>query len=175
MDAVVSRCRHDAALAVCGGVRVRSWKDLRDWHRLALIALTLAGVLVGVRVFRPILPPVPLRLTRLRFSGTLAPHTLATSADFEKEIPAKELRRGRIYAVATIFSPERIPAQMQMRFLQHGKVLRASRTLDLTTRPGGFRIWDSVRVPQNGSANSVRVEVWTGGQLLGKRDVRVVR
>ncbi len=158
-----------AALALA-----RHWGDLRDWRRLAAIALALAAVLIGVRLFRPLLPPVPLRLTRLRFSGAIDPRTLATSTDFEKEIPASELRRGRIYAVATVFSPERIPAQMQMRFVQHGKVLRASRTLDLTARPGGFRIWDSLRLPPSGSSDPYRVEVWTGGQLLGKRDVRVV-
>ena len=57
-----------------------------------------------------------------------------------------------------------------MRFIQNGKVLRQSRTLDLTARPGGFRIWDSVKTTE-----SVRVEVWTAGQLLGKQTVKVVR
>jgi hypothetical protein len=163
-----------AAISFVAALALARLDDLRNWRRLVAIGLAFALVLIGVRLFRPLLPPVPLRLTRLRFSGTLDPRTLAAPVDFEKEIPAAELRRGRIYAVATLFSPERIPAQMQMRFIQHDKVLRASRTLDLTARPGGFRLWDSVRLPPNGASDTVRVEVWTGGQLLGKRDVRVV-
>jgi hypothetical protein len=159
-----------AALALA-----RRWNDLRDRRRLAVIAIAFAGVMIGVRVFRPLLPPVPLRLTRLRFSGALNPRTLNARVDFEKEIPASELRRGRIYAVATVFSPERIPARIQMRFVQKGKVLRSSRALDLTARPGGFRIWDSVKLPQPPASDAYRVEVWTGGQLLGQKTVTVKR
>jgi hypothetical protein len=159
-----------AALALAG-----RWNDLRERRRLVVIAIAFAGVLIGVRVFRPLLPPVPLRLTRLRFSGVLNPRTLAAPVDYESAIPAAELRRGRIYAVATVFSPERIPARIQMRFLQSGKVLRYSRTLDLTARPGGFRIWDSVRLPQPAKSDTYRVEVWSAGQLLGKRNVNVIR
>jgi hypothetical protein len=159
-----------AALALAG-----RWNDLRERRRLVVIAIAFAGVLIGVRVFRPLLPPVPLRLTRLRFSGVLNPHTLSAPVDYESAIPAAELRRGRIYAVATVFSPERIPARIQMRFIQSGKVLRSSRTLDLTARPGGFRIWDSVRLPQHPTSDTYRVEVWSAGQLLGKRNVNVIR
>jgi hypothetical protein len=159
-----------AALALAG-----RWNDLRERRRLVVIAIAFAGVLIGVRVFRPFLPPVPLRLTRLRFSGVLSPRTLSAPVDYESEIPAAELRRGRIYAVATVFSPERIPARIQMRFIQSGKVLRSSRTLDLTARPGGFRIWDSVRLPQPATSDTYRVEVWSAGQLLGKRNVKVIR
>jgi hypothetical protein len=159
-----------AALALA-----QRWNDLRERRRLVVIALAFVGVLAGVRLFSRLIPPVPLRLTRLRFSGTLNPRTLAAPTDFEKEIPATELRRGRIYAVATIFSPERIPAGVQMRFVQGGKVLRSSRALELTARPGGFRIWDSVLLPRPATSDNYRVEVWTSGQLLGQRDVRVVK
>lgn len=159
-----------AALALAGRLA-----DLHEPRRLAVIALTFAAVLLGIRLFRPLLPPVPLRLTRLRVSGTLNPRTLNAPVDFEDAIPSAELRRGRIYAVATVFSPQRIPAQLQMRFLQNGKVLRSSRTLDLTARPGGFRIWDSVKLPPAPASDTYRIEVWTAGQLLGKRDVKVIR
>lgn len=151
-----------AAVALVG-----RWKDVR-------VAIIFAAVLVAVQIFRPLLPPVPLRMTSLRFAGALERSTLRTSPQFDKEIPSSELRRGRIYAVATVFSPERVPAQMQMRFLQHGKVLRASRLLELTAQPGGFRIWDSIRVSPD-ERDPIRVELWTGRQLLGKRDIRVTR
>lgn len=159
-----------AALALA-----RRMDDLRDRRRLAVIAIAFAGVLLGIRVFRPLLPPVPLRLTRVRVSGSLNFRTLNAAKDFDKEIPAAELRRGRIYAVATVFSPERIPARIQMRFVQKGKVLRASRALDLTARPGGFRIWDSLKLPEKPVSDTYRIEVWTGGQLLGKQTVKIAR
>ena len=158
-----------AALALAGRM-----DDLRNKRRLIVIVVAFAAVVFGIPLFRPLLPPVPLRLTRLRFSGSLNPRTLNAPVDFDKEIPAAQLRRGRIYAVATVFSPQRIPATIQMRFLQNGKVLRASRTLDLTARPGGFRIWDSVKLPEPPKSDTYRIEVWAAGQLLGKRDVKVV-
>jgi hypothetical protein len=146
---------------------------MRDARRLLIVALVFAAVVLGVRLFRPLLPPVPLRLTRLRFAGAIDHRTLALANSFDREIPSSELRRGRIYAVATIFSPERIPAEAQLRFLRDGQLLRASRTAEVTALPGGFRVWDSVRVPPNEPA-TYRVEVWTAGQLLGRRDVQVV-
>src|SRR4051794_6729942 len=159
-----------AALALAGRM-----DDLREKRRLVVIVIAFAAVLLGIRLFRPLLPPVPLRLTRLRFSGTLNPRTLNAPVDFDKEIPAAQLRRGRIYAVATVFSPQRIPARLQMRFIQDGQVLRSSRTLDLTARPGGFRIWDSVKLPEPSTSDTYRIEVWSSGQLLGKRTVKVKR
>ena len=150
------------------------WRDLADGRRLAAAAVVFAIVLAGVYVLRPLLPPVPLRMTALRFSGELDHRTLNAPATFTNEIPRSALRRGRIYAVATVFSPERIPARVQMSFVQNGKVLRVSRTVDLTTRPEGFRVWDSVRLPPNVSADAIRVELSTAGQLIGKRTIRIV-
>jgi len=128
-------------------------------------------VLAGVWLIRPLLPPVPLRMTSLRFSGELDRRTLSAPATFTNEIPRAALRRGRVYAVAAVFSPERVPARVQMSFTQDGKVLRVSRMVELTIRPEGFRVWDAVHTPS--SPEPIRVELWTAGQLLGKRYVRV--
>ena len=147
------------------------WRDLRELRRLAAAALVFVAVMIGVRVLRPLLPPVPLRMTALRFSGELDHRTLSAPATFTNEIPQSALRRGRIYAVASVFSPERVPARVQMSFTQGGKVLRISRTVELTIRPEGFRVWDSVRPPQSGEP--IHVELWTAGQLIGKRTIRV--
>ena len=165
-----------AAISFAGAVALAPRRDyFHDHRRLAIVLLAFVAVLLGILVLRPLLPPVPLRMTRLRVSGVLNPRTLDAPADFEKEIPASELTRGRIYAVATVFSPERMPAQMQMRFLHDGNVIRASRIVELTARPGGFRIWDSVRVPAGATSGTYRIEVWTGGQMLGKRDIVIMR
>jgi len=154
-----------AALALSGGGMAAAL------HKALLLFVV---VIAGVWLIRPLLPPVPLRMTALRFSGELDHRTLNAAETFTSEIPRSALRRGRIYAVATVFSPERIPARVQMSFVQNGKVLRVSRIVDVTTRPEGFRVWDSVRLPPNLSADPIRVELSTAGQLLGKRTIRVV-
>ncbi len=158
-----------AALALA-----RRVDELRDRRQLAAIGIAFAVTLLALFLFRPLLPPVPLRMTSLRVSGTLNLRTLKTPHDFDKEIPAAELKNGRLYVVATIFSPEKIPARIQVRFLQKGKVLRASRISALTAHSGGFRIWDSLRLPANPVSDLYRIEVWSSGQLLGKRDVRII-
>lgn len=163
-----------AAISYVAAVLLALPESLRAPRRAAVAVLALFGVLALVRVAHPLLPPVPLRLTSLRFSGTLDPRTLTAPVGFERTVPISALSRGRLYAVATVFSPERIPARVQMRFIQDGKVLRVSRLLDLTARPGGFRMWDSLRQVPRFHPGTVRVEVWTGeGQLLGLRRVQI--
>jgi hypothetical protein len=153
----------------------RRWQDLREPRRLANAIAIFAATLLAVELFRPALPPVPLRLTRLRLAGAIDRRTLSTSASIDREVQASQLPRGRIYAVATVFAPGPLPAQMQMRFLEGGKALRTSRLVELTAQRDGFRIWDSLRVPEGTRPQTFRVEVWTGRQLLGKRTVRVIR
>ena len=134
----------------------------------ARVITAFAMFLICVVVFRPLLPPVPLRLTRVAFTGALNSRTLNTSKQFDREIPVAELRRGRVYAIATVFSPERVPAHMQIQFVRDGEVVRSSRDVDVTAQPGGFRVWDSVRAD---APATIHVKIWTGRQLLGKREI----
>ncbi|HSP35543.1 MAG TPA: DUF5924 family protein [Thermoanaerobaculia bacterium] len=164
-----------AAISFIGAIVLAGrWRDFRNARRLAAAAVAFAATLAVV-AFGALLPPVPLRLTRLAFAGALNPRTLNTSTQFQGEIPRSELRRGRVYAIATVFSPERIPAQMQIRFISGGNVVRESRLVDLTARPDGFRVWDSVHAGDTDAPQTFRVEVWTGRQLLGRRSIRVTR
>jgi hypothetical protein len=158
---------------IAAAALAHSWVELRQRWRLVLLALGLVAVLGVVKLLLPLLPPVPLRLTRLTFSGAVDRQTLRTPADFTGTIPIEQLRNGRLYAVATIFSPERIPARIQIRFLDRdGKLLRASRTPNLMATPRGFRVWDSP--PKGLAPGTYRVEVWTGeGQLLGRTNIRI--
>lgn len=163
-----------AALSFLAAVALaQRWSELRDPKRLAIVIAALACVLLGVRLFRALLPPVPLRVMRVRVGGTIDRRTLSTGRDFAREVPLDALPRRRVYAVATLFAPERIPAHIRMRFVHRGKVLRTSRNLDLTAQPDGFRVWDSVRLPDDDATGRYRVEVWSAGQLLGARDVIV--
>ncbi len=149
----------------------------QEWlrpRRVLAVVLTLVAILGALQFLKALVPPVPLRVTNLRVAGTLDPRTLVTGPAFDAEVPLDALPRRRLYAVATVFAPRRIPAHVQMRFLLRGKVLRMSRNLDLTAKPNGFRMWDSVRLPQQHAEGRYRIEVWSAGQLLGARDVLVV-
>src|SRR5205085_6582361 len=132
------------------------------------------AILGALQVLKALVPPVPLRVTQFRVAGTLDPRTLATGPAFDADVALDALPRRRLYAVATVFAPRRIPAHVQMRFLLRGKVLRTSRNLDLTAKPNGFRMWDSVRLPARNAEGRYRIEVWSAGQLLGARDVQVI-
>lgn len=154
---------------------VQPWQEWLRPRRLLAIALTLAAILGALQFLKALVPPVPLRVTHLRVSATLDPRTLSTGPAFDADIPLDALTRHRLYAVATVFAPRRLPAHVQMRFLLRGKVLRTSRNLDLTAKPDGFRMWDSVHLPAQHAEGRYRIEVWSAGQLLGARDVMVVR
>jgi Family of unknown function (DUF5924) len=154
---------------------VLRWDGLRQPRRLAFLVVGTVAALIAVRLMRPLLPPVPLRLTAVRFSAALDPRTLLAPLQYRDEIPIRTLRNGRLYAVATVFSPSRVPVRIQMRFLHDGKLLRSSRTAQLTANANGFRVWDSLRAPPAGfERGTYRVEVWTGaGQLVGRKAVRL--
>lgn len=160
-----------AALGLSGVRRPGRRSDGGGMAAVLQIVGIFAAVLIGVRVLRPLLPPVPLRMTALRFSGVLDHRTLSAPATYTSTIPRSALTRGRIYAVASVFSPERVPARVQISFVQNGKVVRLSREVELTIRPEGFRVWDSVKPAS--TAEPIRVELWTAGQLLGKRTITI--
>lgn len=159
-----------AALALAFRLR-----ELRAPRRLAAAALGLLVVLVGVRVLRPLVPPVPLRLTKLKVAERLDPKTLQTSDDLGDRVAARELGR-TLYVVATIFAPTKLPTTLALRTVVDGREIRASRTVELEAHPRGFRVWDRLHAPAGGfPPGRYRVEVWTGeGQLVGRRTFTVV-
>ncbi len=153
-----------------------SWAELRKPARLCQVAAALVLSLAAIRGLRGAIPPVPLRLTKVIFATTLDRRTLATPREWENEIPIEELRNGRLYVVATVFSPTRLPATLRIRFRLEGKTLRWSKDVTLVAHPKGFRIWDVLRASGGGvKAGLYEVEVWTDErQLVGRRTVRVL-
>jgi hypothetical protein len=149
-------------------------RELREPKKAAALAVALVLLLGVVKISRPLVPPAPLRLTKVQLSSRVDRRTLRATRDFGDEIRLRALGRDRLYATATVFSPSRLPATVTMRFLKDGKVLRTSRTVEVNVHAGGFRVWDSVRVGSS-RGGKYRVEVWTAdGQLVGRRSVRLV-
>ncbi len=147
-----------------------SWSDLKQPRVLVRLALALLLTLGGARALRFAIPPVPLRLTRVRFSAQVDPRTLRIPAELEAKTPLGTLTNGKLYATATVFAPSRLPAALQFRFLKDGGTVRWSRTVRLVAHDKGFRIWD-VYKPANGPLQPGRyeVEIWTeDGQLVGR-------
>jgi hypothetical protein len=159
-----------AALPLAGSRQPREGRKL-------LAALVILAILLGlVRLARPLIPPVPLRLAKLRFTTQLDPRTLRTGQEFAREIPAQALNAPNLYAVATVFSPVPLPTSLVLRWRQGGRILRTTRALEVMAHARGFRLWDALNVRRTPlSPGAYDLEIWTAeGQLLARVGFRVV-
>ncbi|MFZ5785324.1 MAG: DUF5924 family protein, partial [Acidobacteriota bacterium] len=146
-------------------------RDLRRPMRVVRLLLALALVVAIVRLARPAVPPVPLRLAKIRLSADLDPRTLQTSAELPSTVDVGQLTSGRLYAVATIHAPTTLPTSITLRFRCPGAANQSSRSLDVVAHERGFRVWNSLKVgPAGLSPGQCVVEVTTTeGQLVGRR------
>jgi len=152
-----------------------TWSQLKRPRVLARLGLAVVLLLAGVKALRFAIPPVPLRLTRVRFSAQIDPKTLRIPAEIEKTVAASQLAGGRLYATATIFAPSRLPVALKFRFLHDDKTVRWSRTVSLVAHDKGFRVWDVYR-NRRGIIEPGRyvVEIWTDdSQLVGRSSIVV--
>jgi hypothetical protein len=151
------------------------WRELRQPGTLARAALAVVVGLVIVRLILPAIPPVPLRLSKVRFAAALDPRTIEAPFEYTTTIPRSVLAGGRLYAIVSVFAPSRVPATITLRFLRHGRVLRTSRTVNLVAHSRGFRVWDTMRPGSEGFVpGPYTLEVWTGeGQLVGRATIEV--
>lgn len=175
------RITHGALIAAAASLLAAvplafTWSQLRRPKLLLRLALAVVLVLAAVKALRFAIPPVPLRLTKVRFSATLDPTTLRIPAEIERAVAASRLADGRLYATATIFAPSRLPAALKLRFLRDGETVRWSRTVSLVAHDKGFRIWDVYRGRQGTiEPGRYEVEVWTDDrQLVGRSSVVTV-
>lgn len=152
------------------------FSELAEPRKLGAVVLVLLLMLGLVRLARPLIPPVPLRLAKLRFTTQLDPRTLRAGAEFEREIPIAELQAGRLYAMATIFSPVPLPTSLVIRWQDGGRTVRSSRAVEVMAHARGFRVWDGLNLQRlKLGPGRYRVELWTAeGQLVGKVSFRVV-
>ncbi len=113
---------------------------------------------------------------KLRFAPLIDTTTLRLAKELPARISTAELGAGRLYAVATIFSPTQLPASVSIRFVHDGKASRPNRTVDLVAHPRGFRVWSVMRSGPRGFTPGIyRAEVWTGeGQLIGRESIELV-
>jgi hypothetical protein len=153
-----------------------SWEDLKQRGRQIRVVIALVLVVFALKLFRVLVPPVPLRLTVMRLSDRIDPKTLAVGNELSGTITTGQLANGRLVARATVFAPSRLPTKIEFRYTRDGQVLRTSRGLDFQAHDKGFRVWDVLRAGKGGFApGKYTVEVWTTeGQLIGRAVLRVV-
>jgi hypothetical protein len=151
------------------------WREVFQPRTLLRIAAAVVLAIIAVRVARPVVPPVPLRLLKVRFAGAFDPRTRRAPHEYESRMPLSVLASGRLYAIATVFAPSLVPTSIALRFMRDGRELRSSRTVELVAHPRGFRVWDNLRAPAGGFVSGAyRLEVWTGeGQLVGRATIHV--
>ncbi|GAB4235490.1 MAG: DUF5924 family protein [Acidobacteriota bacterium] len=150
----------------------------QPWRLAGAVLLLASAGWIADRLL-PVVPPVPLRVLDLSFAGSFDPATFQSPVFFRDKIPRAELRDGKLYVVARVFAPVRLPVRAVFRFSADGVPVATSRVIDVPAHRYGFRIWYAVALARldaagrEGSAErTVRVEVWTDhGQLLGRSEV----
>jgi hypothetical protein len=155
--------------------------ELTEIRRAARIAAVFALVLLLARLLLPLVPPVPLRLAKLRFAGQFDAATVSAPHEFADTIPQRALVNHKLYAIATIFAPSRLRAAISLRFITGGRTVRDSRIVELLAHERGFRVWDALPAkavsgrPTGSFPPGVYVvEVRTEDRrLLGRETVRV--
>jgi hypothetical protein len=152
------------------------WRELLRPRRLARVALAFALVMGGIWALRPLLPPVPLRLSKVRFAARFDTATLHGRPEFTGTIPAAELRDGHLFAVATVQSPVPLRTRIALRFTSAGKVVTSTREVEITAHELGFRVWGVLQAGDAGfHTGTYTAELWTaGGQLIGRERVTIV-
>ena len=154
-----------------------SGRDLREGKRWAAIVVALAVIIGVLKVARVVVPPVPLRLWDLHFGPDLDLRTVRMSREFPATVHQGDLDNGRLYVIAVVFSPGKLPVDVQLHFFRDGHLLRVSRVVELIAHDRGFRVYDVLRARSGAgfTPGKYEVEVWTGeGQLVGRRSVRVL-
>lgn len=169
--------RAAAVLAVAAGLALvlSASTFLQPW-RLAGVVMLLASTGWIARGFLPLVPPVPLRVLDVVYAGSFDPATFQSPVYFRDLIPRGELREGKLYVVARIFAPVRLPVRTILQFRADGAPVATSRVIDVPAHQSGFRIWYAVAVSRLEQANPgsreelpVGIDVWTDhGQLLGR-------
>jgi hypothetical protein len=152
-----------------------SWTELKDKRRLAQTALALALVLGGITLVRVAIPPVPLRLSDLRFADTIDRQTLRLGRELRTDVAAEQLGLG-LFVRATVFAPSRLPTAVQFRYRKDGELLRTSRRVEVHAHDRGFRVWDVLKPRANEllQDGTYAVELWTAeGQLVGRRTLKI--
>ncbi len=151
-------------------------RTLRRPAVLARLALALVVVIGVVRLLRPVVPPVPLRLVRMSFTTDFDTATLRIDDALPDAVPAADVHGTSLYAVATVFSPADLPTAVTFRLYRDGRLATTSRAVEITAHERGFRVWDAF-TSRSGSfdAGAYTAELWTReGQLVGRGSVRLL-
>jgi hypothetical protein len=166
-----------AVLAVVAAVPLAfPWATLRRPLGLLAVGAAVLLALGFVRVLRPAVPPVPLRLIKVRFASTFDPRTLTAPEEYMDTMPLEAVRDHKLYVIATVFAPTELHTSINIRFLRDGKQLRTSRTVDLIVHSRGFRVFDALPASRHAfRPGRYAAEVWTAdGQLVGRAIIDLV-
>ncbi len=136
-----------AAVLSIGGAALLARRTVGQARRarlgLAVGAIALLAVAVG---FPQLIPPVPLRLERVRFAAAIDRRTLALRRPRSSPAPSADVGR-ELYVLFDVFSPAAVPATVQLAWQRNRVPVRLSRDVAITAHAGGFRVWDAWHAP----------------------------
>jgi hypothetical protein len=125
-----------------------------------------------VTIWRPLVPPAPLRLVSAEFGTSLAEDGLSVSKPLPSLPPAGE---ARVHAVAAILAPAGLAEGVRHVWTVDGTRVAESRLIPVTGgRAQGFRSQSSATLRGLVPGQRVRLEVETAwGQLIGRTSLDV--
>jgi hypothetical protein len=128
--------------------------------------------LLVVTVWRPLVPPAPLRLVSTSFGISQSEDHLEVSPILVALSPAQETR---VYVVAAIQAPAGLAEGVRHVWSQDGRKISESGLIDVAGgRVQGFRSRSSALLRGLARGQRVRVEVSTvWGQLIGRSEIEV--
>ncbi len=128
--------------------------------------------LLVVTIWRPLVPPAPLRLISTTFGTSLSEDQLDVAWALVALSPAQE---SRVYVVAAIQTPAGLAEGVRHVWSVDGKKVSESRLIDVAGgRTQGFRSRSSALIRGLTRGQRVRVEVHPAwGQLIGRSEIEV--
>ena len=128
--------------------------------------------LLAVTVWRPFVPPAPLRLVQASFGTALSEDRLEVFPALAALPPGREVR---VHAVAAVQAPAGLAEGVRHVWYVDGRKVFESRLIDVAGgRTQGFRSRSSALLRALAPGQKVRVEVETAwGQLIGRSEIPV--
>lgn len=141
--------------------------EWRTGHVAKRLGITVLCTLAGLYLLRGFIPPCPLELAQVTFSTGFQAKGLKPVHEIQN---SGEIGTNRtLYVLVAVQAPLGIQEKVVLEWYGNGISMRQSRKVTMTGgRKEGFRIWDSLLVPDD-PVLDYRVDVWTeGGQMIGR-------
>lgn len=102
-----------------------------------------AAILVIALALPALIPPVPLRMSRVTFASDIDRETL-TLVDSLGTTAPRSAFGDRIVVLAEVFAPGVLPTRVRIEWRHGGRTVRVGPEVEIIAHEWGFRVWDAL-------------------------------